>query len=195
MSDVPSSVISPETSAGSTSPAIASISSRWPLPSTPAMPTISPARTSNDTPLTTRFEPAPHREVADAQRHAARFRRRLVDAQQHLAADHQARQLRRARVFRLDAADDLAVAHHRHVVGDREHLRQLVRDDDDRLSLLAHAAKDGEELLDFLRRQHGGRLVENQQLRVPVERLQQLDALLLADRQTSRRARADRPTA
>ena len=40
-----------------------------------------------------------------------------------------------------------------------------------------------EELLDFLRREHRGRLVENQQLRVAIERLQQLDALLLADRE------------
>ena len=56
-----------------------------------------------------------------------------------------------------------------------------MRDDDDRLALLAHAAQDREELLHFLRRQHGRRLVENQQLGLPVERLQQLDALLLAD--------------
>jgi hypothetical protein len=36
------------------SPVSASISSLWPLPSTPAMPTISPARTSNETPRTPR---------------------------------------------------------------------------------------------------------------------------------------------
>ena len=92
----------------------------------------------------------------------------------------------------LTLADDRAVAHHRHVIGDRQHLRQLVRDDDDRLALLAHAPQDGEELVDFLRREHRGRLVENQQLRAPVERLQQLDALLLADRQRLDDARSDR---
>ena len=67
---------------------------------------------------------------------------------------------------------------------------ELVRDDDDRLSLLAHAAQDGEELLHFLRRQDRCRLVENQQPRVAVQRLQQLDALLLADRQILDDARA-----
>ena len=82
----------------------------------------------------------------------------------------------------LQPADDAAVAHDRHLVGYREHLGQLVRDDDDRLSLLAHAPEDDEEFLDFLRRQHGRRLIENQQPRVAVERFQQLDPLLLADR-------------
>jgi uncharacterized protein (UPF0264 family) len=38
---------------------------------------------------------------------------------------------------------------------------ELVRDDDDGLALLAHAAKDGKELLDFLRRQDGRRFVED----------------------------------
>jgi hypothetical protein len=33
-------------------PVIASMSSDWPLPSTPAIPTISPARTSNEMPRT-----------------------------------------------------------------------------------------------------------------------------------------------
>ena len=37
---------------GARSPVSASISSVWPLPSTPAMPTISPARTSKETPRT-----------------------------------------------------------------------------------------------------------------------------------------------
>ena len=40
--------------------------------------------------------------------------------------------------------------------------------------------EDGEELVHLLRREHGGRLVEDEQLRVAVQRFQQLDALLLA---------------
>ena len=43
----PSSMTVPAT--GRRMPAIASISSDWPLPATPAMPTISPARTSKET--------------------------------------------------------------------------------------------------------------------------------------------------
>ena len=64
-------------------------------------------------------------EIADAQRDRARLRRRLLDPQQHVAPDHQPRQLGRARLPGLDAADDLAVAHDRHVIGDREHFASL----------------------------------------------------------------------
>ena len=58
-----------------------------------------------------------------------------------------------------------------------------MRDDDDGLPLLAHAAEDGEELFDLLRGQDRRRLVEDEQARAAVERLQQLDALLLPDRE------------
>ena len=43
-------------------------------------------------------------------------------------------------------------------------------------------ADDLEELLRLLRREHRGRLVEHEDLGAAVERLQDLDALLLADR-------------
>ena len=56
-------------------------------------------------------------------------------------------------------------------------------DDHDRLPLRAHAAEYREEFSDLLRREDGRGLIENQQLRVPIQRLQQLDALLLANRQ------------
>ena len=42
-------------------------------------------------------------------------------------------------------------------------------------------AHDREELLRLLRREHGGRLVEDEDVGAAVERLQDLDALLLAD--------------
>ena len=40
-----------------------------------------------------------------------------------------------------------------------------------------------EELVDFRRRQHGRRFVENEQAGVEAERFEDLDALALADRQ------------
>ena len=43
-------------------------------------------------------------------------------------------------------------------------------------------AHGGEELARLLRRQHGGRLVEDQDLGVAIERLQDLHALAQADR-------------
>ena len=124
-----------------------------------------------------------YREIAHAERHVAGFRGRLFDTEQYFASHHQPGQLRRARLLRLHAADDLTIPHHRHIVGNRQHFSQLVRDDDDRFPLLAHAAKDREELLHLLRCQNRGRLVQNQQLRISVQRLQQLDALLLSHRQ------------
>ena len=58
-----------------------------------------------------------------------------------------------------------------------------MRDDHNRLSLLAHRAEDRKKFFDLLRREHGGGLVQNQQPGLAVERLQQLHALLLAHRQ------------
>ncbi len=43
-------------------------------------------------------------------------------------------------------------------------------------------SEDREELARLLRREHGGRLVEDQDVGPAVERLQDLDPLLLADR-------------
>ena len=84
-----------------------------------------------------------------------------------------------SRVFRC--SDDPAIAHDRHFVGNRQHLVEFVRDDDDGFSLFAHDSQDVEELFDFMRGQHGGRLVEDQNSCLTVEGLQQFHALLFAD--------------
>ena len=47
----------------------------------------------------------------------------------------------------------------------------------------AQSPEHFEDLVRLLRRQHGGRFVENEDPRVPVDRLQDLDALLLTNRQ------------
>ena len=66
-------------------------------------------------------------------------------------------------------------------------------DEDDRLALLGQAPHDREELLCLLRGQHRRRLVEHEDVRPAVERLQDLDALLLADGDVlDDRARVDR---
>ena len=75
----------------------------------------------------------------------------------------------------------LAAPQHGDAVGDLEHLVQLVADEDDRQALALEGLEDPEELDGLLRRQHRGRLVEDEDVRPPVERLQDLDALLLAD--------------
>ena len=58
-----------------------------------------------------------------------------------------------------------------------------MRDEDDGLPLLGHRAQSVEKRVGLLRSEHGGRLVHDQNARLAVERLQDLDALLLADRE------------
>ena len=94
-------------------------------------------------------------------------------------ADHHVRHFLRVGVLREHVAHELAVAQHGHAVAERLDLVHLVRDDDDGLAVVAHAAQDGEELVRLLRGEHGGRLVEDEDVRTAVERLDDLDRLLL----------------
>ncbi len=105
----------------------------------------------------------------------------LVHAQQHLAADHHAREPFLGRAFARDRVDLLPAAQDGDPVGDVEHLVQLVRDEDHRHALGDETFEDLEQLDGLLRRQHGRGLVEDEDVRAPVERFQNLDALLLAD--------------
>ncbi len=163
-------------------PEIASSSSDWPLPATPAMPTISPPRTSKETSLTmvTPRESSTVR-LLDRQLHRAGIGLALLDAQEHAAADHQLGQLLDRGLRRLAGRHHGALAHDRDGVGDRHDLAQLVRDEHDRLALVLQLLEDAEEVVGLRGRQHAGRLVEDQDLGAAIERLQDLDALLQAD--------------
>ena len=96
-------------------------------------------------------------------------------------ADHHIRHFLRIGVLREHVAHELAVAQHGHAVAERLDLVHLVRDDDDGLAVVAHAAQYGEELVRLLRGEHGGRLVEDEDLIVAVEHLEDLGALLHTD--------------
>ena len=74
----------------------------------------------------------------------------------------------------------LASTKHRHAICNRHHLVELVRDEDHRLAVGSHRAQCLEELLRLLRREHRGRLVHDQNPGLAVERLKDLDSLLLA---------------
>ena len=164
-------------------PAIVSTSSPWPLSSTPAMPTISPAAHLEREPADG-GQPAIvlDLEPVHLQQRRARRGRLLGDAEQHVAADHHAREALLRRALGRHRLDLLAAPQHAHAVGDLEHLAELVRDEDDRLALRRQRAQDLEQLGGLLGGQHRGRLVEDQHLGAAVERPQDLDALLLADR-------------
>ena len=62
-----------------------------------------------------------------------------------------------------------------------EDLADLVRDEDEAAAVVDHLVQDAEEVVDLVRRQHGGRLVEDEERDVSIERLDDLDPLALAD--------------
>jgi hypothetical protein len=182
--DVASRRATPTPASAARRPVSTSTSSVWPFPSMPAIPTISPARTSRSTPsriglcLTGWRSRRPR-----ASSRTSRARGALVDAQQHLAADHHRGQAAGVGVGPRDGADHASVAHHAHAVADLHHLVELVRDEHDRVPLRGVAAQELEQAAGLLRRQDGGGLVHDQDAGVAEQGLEDLDLLLQADRQ------------
>ena len=167
-------------------PDTASASSRWPLPATPATTDdLARADRQRDVPDGEAAAIGSHAEVVDSERDVLAGRSVAIDAPRlvDLAADHERRQRPRRRPGGGHGADGSAAAQHRHAVGDREHLVQLVGDEDHGAPVGRHRTQRLEEGLRLLRRQHRGRLVHDQDAGVAVESLQDLDPLLLADRQ------------
>ncbi len=116
---------------GARTPEMTSASARWPLPDTPAMPRISPARTASDT---SRSAVPECRDVE--KRRASAPQHRAIDGppcrRHDLVAAHQLRHCGRCRVGRVvDAAGDAAKPQHRAAMRQRPHLVELVRDEDD----------------------------------------------------------------
>ena len=97
-----------------------------------------------------------------------------------LAADHHAGQLLAVGIRTVDGTHHLAQPQHGDAVGDVHDLAHLVADEDDALALRHQLAHDGEQALHLDIRQGGGRLVQDQQLRAVIQRLQDLGTLLLA---------------
>ncbi len=94
-------------------------------------------------------------------------------------AHHHIRQGLLVGVLGSHIADILALAEHRHPVGHLQHLVELVGDDDERLAVRLHVPHDLEQLIRLLRRQDGGRLVQDQNIRAPEQHLDDLNRLLL----------------
>ena len=176
-------------------PVTVSASSRWPFPATPATATISPARTvKRDALHGVRAPVAFGPDVLQLERRLARVRGKSLEPRASSSSCPTISEASERGVdpSRVDGRHGLPAAQHRHAVGDGRHLVQLVRDEDHRSPLVGHRPQRHEERLRLLRRQHRGRLVENQDPRLAVERLQDLDALLLAERELpDPRARVD----
>jgi hypothetical protein len=74
----------------------------------------------------------------------------------------------------------LAAAHHRDGVAQGHDLLELVRDQQHRGAAVAQRSQRHEQLLGLGRREHGGGLVEDEDARAAVQRLEDLQALALA---------------
>ena len=165
---------------GASVPAMSPASAAWPLPETPARPVIRPPRA----PGRRRAGPGRRRsvetagEVSSAGPAGDRRDRRRRD----LGADHQARELVPVGVARSRRSPtrrpwrSTSTRSETAITSPSLWLMKTMA------SPSATARRQGaEERLGLLRRQHRGRLVEDQDAGVAVERLEDLDALALAD--------------
>ena len=121
-----------------------------------------------------------HGHVLHGEDHLAGLLGLLGHVEVHVAAHHHGGQLLGGGVLGLHGADVLALAQHGAAVGHGHDLVELVGDEEDALALLGQVLHDLHELVDLLGGEHGGGLVEDQDLVVPVEHLQDLGALLHA---------------
>ena len=144
---------------------------------TPAIPNTSPSRTVRSRPSSARFSRSSSAHEGRAPRAPARPGRthRALHPQGHLAADHHLRERALVGVRRVDGADDASVAQHGAAVREAEQLVELVRDEDDRLAVVRHAAQEPGEVVPLVWRERGGRLVENQDVGAAIEQLDDLD--------------------
>ncbi len=111
----------------------------------------------------------------------AKFGFRLVHRKADLPAHHQIGHSLRICLGHVQHIDQLAAAKDGAAVCDLLDLFQLMRDQDDGLAVIPQAADDLQEEFDLLGRQYGSGLVEDQDLRLPVQHLKDLDALLHGD--------------
>ena len=86
----------------------------------------------------------------------------------------------------LPLADLGAAPQHAEVVAERLDLAELVGDHHHRdLAAMRHVAQQAEDLVGLARRQHRGRLVQDEEALVEIEQLEDFELLLLARRQRS----------
>ena len=117
-------------------------------------------------------------QVPYLQQGAGLLHQGAVDVQVDLPAHHPLGQLLLAGLGGVHGGDILALAQDGHPVRQLHHLVQLVGDDDDGVPLVPHPAQDGEQLFDLLHRQHGGGLVQDDDLGPVIQHLDDLQGLL-----------------
>ena len=105
----------------------------------------------------------------------------MLDQLGQLAPDHEPRQCAAVGFSGCGRRDDLTPAQDADPVRDLHYLVELVRDEDDAEALPRHAAERLHQTPRLLRRENGGRLVQNEDPRAEIEQTQDLHSLLLAD--------------
>src|SRR5205085_9899846 len=83
----------------------------------------------------------------------------LIDSEQHFAPYHHLGHLLCSSAASLDLSDYFTETHYRHSFGDVENFSQLVRDDDDRLSLIAQRSQNAKELFGLLGSENCSRFI------------------------------------
>ena len=122
-----------------------------------------------------------HGHVLNLQHNFARMGGAFFHVEIHVAAHHHGAQLFHGGVLCFHGADVFALAQNAAAICHGHDFRQLVADEEDGLAFSGQVLHDLHQFFDFLRRQHGGGLVEDQDFIVPVEHLQNLCALLHTD--------------
>ena len=121
-----------------------------------------------------------HGHALHVQHHLAGLGGGLFHHEVHVPAHHHPAQLLLGAGGDVHGADVLALAQHGTAVGHGHDFVELVGDKQDALPLGGEVFHNLHQLVDLLGGQHGGGLVENQDLVLPVQHLQNLGALLHA---------------
>ena len=156
-------------------------SSSWPCPSSAAIPRISPGCSANET---SRERLAhPHAADLECRRRLGReldplpWRRRFGGPGRacDLRAEHELDDLLLAPFAGHERADVAAVAEDGRAIAVCDHLAQAVRDEQGRAPALLLSLHHREDPLGEIRRQRGGDLVEDQELRIARERAREVE--------------------
>ena len=122
--------------------------------------------------------------ILDGQDDGSRLHRRALQRLEDRPPDHATGEVGTRHPAGVDAGGrDLAGAHDGDPVGDRQHLAELVADEDDAPSGVRQRPQVLEQLGGLLGREDGRGLVEDEDASPVEQHLHDLDALLLADRQ------------
>ena len=178
-------------SVNGSAPNRARASSVRPAPCSPAMPTISPARTSRSMPASTALPPP---RTASRTSPMSSGAGALGEVGVELAADHHRDEATGGRVGGGHRVDPAPVLEDGDAVGDGEDLAQPVRDVEDGDALLAQPAHQRQQRLGLVVGQRGGGLVHHDDAGVERAGLDDLDHLLLRHRERAhQRAGPERP--